>query len=98
MTITEMQNAILAKGWQFTEHVFNDGNYRNCMVNFTRHESPHAFSIEQRYKMGPRPKVVGWGRFHRQEAWERAYQTIVIEGKPYPKCEPERNFATALDA
>jgi hypothetical protein len=74
MTILQMQEAIMAKGWQFKEHVFNDGNPHNCFIEFTQDKSPFALSDS------PKPKDrVGWGRFPRQMAWQMAYGKI-IEG------------------
>ena len=79
MTIFQMQNKILALGWQFQEHVYNDGLEDNCSIEFTQDKSPHALS---KY---PRPDdCVGWGRFVRQYAWEMAYDSLVAK-KEFPK-------------
>lgn len=72
MTIEQMQQAIADLGWQWKEHIFNDGKYANCMIQFTQDKSPHALSAP------PYPKdSVGWGRYRRQHAWEMAYAKIV---------------------
>jgi len=87
MTILEMQEELLANGWQWREYVFNDHLSGNCRIELTQHPSPHAFDIESRCGMDPIPYVIGWGRFSRQVCWEMAYTAIIIEEKHYPTSE-----------
>lgn len=76
MSIEEMQEAIIKEGWQWQEHVFNDGDYRDCTISATDDKSPHAFTHEARDGLLGK---VGWGRFPRQKAWEMAYNYIVLK-------------------
>ncbi len=75
MTIEEMQNAILAKGWQFCERIFNDGNAENCSINLTKDKSPLALHF--RDGVAPPGDCVGWGRFSRRACWQAAYRHCV---------------------
>jgi hypothetical protein len=76
-TIPEMQEAILAAGWQWVEHVFNGGACgpaAECLLRLTSSKHPLAL-------LGPdrlRP-AIGWGRFSRDYCWRMAYRWI-IEG------------------
>jgi hypothetical protein len=75
VTILEMQDVILARGWQFVEHVFNDDccGLENCFIQLTQDKDPLALT---KY---PRPTdCIGWGRFRREVAWLKAYHAIVI--------------------
>jgi hypothetical protein len=77
MTIPEMQDQIQAWGWQWQEHVFNDGTTQNCYLQCNKNTNPHVFGPapgEQTRK--DREGNVGWGRFPRQTAWEFAYAYI----------------------
>jgi hypothetical protein len=82
MTVAEMQERILELGWQFEEHVFNDGNPANCYVRFCRDRSPHVFGSYAVDCKDPQLRaaiedIIGWGRFSRQYAWEQAYDRIM---------------------
>ena len=72
MTIQEMQEAILAKGWQFQEHVFNDGSYGNCHLELTDSKDP--LSLLSMLSEGR----IAWGRFERNYCWTRAYRWIIL--------------------
>lgn len=82
MTIPDMQQAILDAGWQFEEHIFNDGG-PDCYVNFSNSKSPHVFGVYpiDEASRKERDGVIGWGRFWRQDAWERAYAVIITSGR-----------------
>ncbi len=73
-TIAEMQEAIRNKGFQWIEHVFNDGHPNDCIIYLTKSKDGHYFG---KHQCGD----IGWGRYRRQAAWEMAFQTIVVEGK-----------------
>lgn len=74
LTIEEMQDAIRKAGWQWEEHVYNDGLPNDCSVMFTKSKNPLYF-IE--HPMGD----IGWGRFQRRYAWLQAYEVIIVERK-----------------
>ncbi len=83
MTIADMQQAILNLGWQFQEHIFNDG-LPECYVQFSKDKSPHVFgsyvndeACDEELRKARRERV-GWGRFRRQWAWQQAYDYIVL--------------------
>ena len=66
-TILKIQQAFQEAGYQWTEHIYNDGSPWNCSLQFTRDRSPHALHTY------PRPDdCVGWGRFERLHAWLQA--------------------------
>ncbi len=80
MTIEQMQNAILAAGYQFQENIFNDGNNQNCYIRFTLCKSPHYFSdfdIQNEWREAGNTDEWGWGRFERSHAWRQAYAAII---------------------
>jgi hypothetical protein len=80
MTIQQMQDEIIAAGWQFQENVFNDDNPRNCYIQFSKSKSPHVFSIPREHDSplwDERKGMKGWGRYERQHAWEMAYNLII---------------------
>lgn len=57
-------------GFQWIEHIFNDGRYNNCRIYFTMSQHPsyfREFSINGE---------VGWGRFERADAWNQAYDWL----------------------
>ena len=70
MTIEQMQNVIMSKGYQWVEHIFND-DLPKCSIKFTLDKSPHYFT---KNVMGD----FGWGRFERYEAWKQAYDHITL--------------------
>ena len=73
MSILDMQAAIKAAGWQWQEHVFNDGLAADCFIEFTKTTDPHVFG------MHPRPDdSIGWGRFTQQSCWQQAYAYIIL--------------------
>jgi hypothetical protein len=81
MNLEKIQAAFMAAGFQWKEHIYNDGK-AECSIEFTRDTSPHALSEF------PRPKdCVGWGRFDRWWAWAQAYEWLQKQQvKPCPVC------------
>lgn len=71
MDILAVQQRLIDAEFQFEEHVFNDGQARNCYVKITRVKSPHAFGRNkyQHLTMEELNIERGWGRFPRMEAW-----------------------------
>ena len=78
LTIMQMQEEILAEGYQFTENVFNNGDAENCMVTLTKNTDPCALDAGID---ALRDAYGGWGRFTRQRAWEMAYKELVKKRK-----------------
>ena len=80
MTITEIQDRLMALGWQWQEHVFNDGMHSDCFLRMTREKWCHAFSYWSKEEKPDkevdriRDTVIGWGRFSRQYCWEQALE------------------------
>ena len=64
MDIFAVQQRLIDNGFQFVEHIYNDGNERNCYVAITREKICH-FTFENCYTWGGR----GWGRFTRHRVW-----------------------------
>jgi hypothetical protein len=75
MSMEQLQDAIRGAGWQWLEHVFNDGNDRDCYVRFSNKTSPHALDTRREDYDG---ESIGWGRFPRRDCWEMAYSKIVL--------------------
>ena len=70
MDLEKIQRAFQSAGYQWTEHIYNDGN-QECSIEFTQDRSPHALSTF------PKPAdCVGWGRFSRRWAWVQAYEWL----------------------
>lgn len=68
MTIAQIQDEFIKDGFQFMEHVFNDGSERNCYVRFTKTTYHSAFNPGEE-----RQPDIGWGRYNRQLCWQRAW-------------------------
>lgn len=85
LSIDEMQDAILAKGWQYTEHIYNDGLGCGfeCSIELTTNQNPSAIGSCRFVTPWPNdmPKSIGWGRFSRRFCWAEAYDCIVVERK-----------------
>ncbi len=82
MNILEMQEAILADGWRFTETTFNDGSGDTYIELSQTQEGFIGLGVKMSYdKHGNSLPLdeVGWGRYPRQQAWEKAYQYIIVE-------------------
>lgn len=73
MDILAVQQRFLDAGFQFKEHVSNDGHPNNCYVQFSRCCNPHHFS---ECNCGLQVHKVGWGRFSRHDAWRQAAEWI----------------------
>ena len=72
ITIDEIQAELRKLGWQWIEHIFNDG-MSECYIILTQDKSPHALTTF------PRPDdCMGWGRFNRHYCWHCAYDRIVL--------------------
>jgi len=75
VTIAQMQDEIAAAGWQWLEHVFNDGMGLafNCFVKLSKRREPQVFT-DPAFRD---PDEVGWGRFNRHWAWQQAYDYVM---------------------
>lgn len=62
MDILAVQQRLIDSGFQFVEHVYNDGSEYNTSVRVSRDKSPHYFSNNI---LGD----YGWGRFPRHDVW-----------------------------
>ena len=69
--IMQYQLDISNAGWQWEEHIFNDGSSRNCMVSLTKNTDPTYFT---KRPLGD----IGWGRFERYTAWYKAHEAIIV--------------------
>lgn len=70
-TIAEIQNRFIKAGFQFQEHIYNDGHERDCSIEFTRCRNRHHFGAGRCMKCDNIGEV-GWGRFPRLIAWSYA--------------------------
>lgn len=91
MTISEMQNEVIAAGWQFREHFFNDGRGTSmeCYVEISCSTSPHVFTIPDAHDermQEERRKNFGWGRFSRISCWMQAVE--FVRSHPIKKEQP----------
>ncbi len=64
MDILAVQQRLIDNGYQFIEHIFNDGSKRNCFVMITK-DTYVDFSCENHFLYGE----LGWGRFERHQVW-----------------------------
>lgn len=64
MNILEIQQRFTNNGFQWLEHIFNDG-LPDCSIKFSLSKNPHYFTDN---RLGD----IGWGRFSRIEAWNKA--------------------------
>lgn len=88
--IAEIQEAFRSAGYQWIEHIFNDGHYvGECSIKFTRSKEPNYFTD---YPVGD----FGWGRYTRIAAWSMAYEWLFKrltgaeehrEPQPFPRPE-----------
>jgi hypothetical protein len=67
--IIKIQNALMLLGYQWKEHIFNGGFYDNCYVVFSKNTDCNYFSDNILGDMG-------WGRFTRLEAWNKAFEEL----------------------
>jgi hypothetical protein len=75
LSVPEIQQKFYQAGYQWIEHIFNDGNsYNDCYIRITKHTCPLALG---RYESGE----VGWGRFGREYCWREAYQWLLTQDK-----------------
>lgn len=66
--IAAMQKSIKQMGWQWMEHIFNDGSCADCYLKLTSRKNPTELS---------RGHDIGWGRFARLYCWKEAHKWIV---------------------
>lgn len=69
MDILAVQQRLIDNGYQFIEHIYNDGMMRddglvNCYVAITKEKVRH-FDFENHFTWGG----VSWGRFTRHQVW-----------------------------
>lgn len=76
--IPQMQDAIRAKGYQWVEHIFNDGRQDDCILWFSLSRNPHALNDHPAYAEYLDPNRLGWGRYPRYSAWRQAYDYLVL--------------------
>jgi hypothetical protein len=69
--IAEMQEELLGLGWQFLEHVFNDGEKKNCLLLVCKSDNPTSFN-----QPWASSKVLAFGRLPRLEAWWKAMEAV----------------------
>jgi len=75
MNILTIQQRFIDAGFQYLEHIFNDGK-ANCYIKFSRCQSPHHFDDCSSKDCVYRKNDVGWGRFSREEAWRMAAEWL----------------------
>lgn len=63
--ITAIQKVLSALGWQWQEHIFNDG-HSNCYLTITKDTDPCI--------LGKTQGDAGWGRFGRLYCWREALE------------------------
>lgn len=60
MDILAVQQRVIDAGFQFREHIFNDGWDRNCVVYIAKKHT--SLFVDGQHEWG-------WGRFPRHDAW-----------------------------
>lgn len=65
MNILEIQQRFKDNGFQWLEQIFNDKHIEDCYLKFSLSKNPHYLSNNV---CGD----VGWGRFTRIQAWNKA--------------------------
>lgn len=68
--IARIQDRFREAGFQWMEHVYNDGLHQDCSIKMTMSIDPTYFS---KYRV---TGDLGWGRFPRVVAWEKASQWL----------------------
>lgn len=63
--ILSIQQKFIDAGYQWEEHIFNDGMLGNCIIHFAKSTLPGYF-LE--HCLGD----FGWGRFDRESCWRQA--------------------------
>jgi hypothetical protein len=66
--IADIQKEIKDLGWQWIEHIYNDG-YEDCFLKLHDSKNPCVFSDITKDE-------IGWGRFNRKYCWEQALMCI----------------------
>ncbi|KKK62505.1 hypothetical protein LCGC14_3003680, partial [marine sediment metagenome] len=61
--ILSIQQKFIDAGYQWEEHIFNDGMSDNCSIHFTEDTSPGYFL---KRCLGD----FGWGRYSRKSCWQ----------------------------
>lgn len=79
-SIEDCQAYVASCGYQWLEHVFNDGGKPgkgdDCYLRITQDKSPHA--INKGYS------VFGWGRMPRLTCWQEACNHVLLEQATEP--------------
>lgn len=82
MDILAVQQRFIDAGYQFIEHVYNDGYWANCSLVFTKSKEP---TYLLRHPIGD----FGWGRFQRMECWRYAAEWLdAVQAGERPGIEP----------
>ena len=71
MDILAVQQRFIDAGYQFQEHIYNDGGTGNCSIKFAKSKDPHVFSVGNNL-VGD----FGWGRFSRMRCWRMAAEYL----------------------
>jgi len=77
------QQAFMDAGYQWREHIYNDGSINNCSVDFTKNQSPTYFC---KNIIGD----FGWGRYPREVCWSKALEWLNsknLENAPDHECD-----------
>ena len=69
MNILEIQQRFKDNGFQWKEQIYNDGSVNDCFLDFSLSKNPHYFSNNT---FGE----IGWGRFPRIVAWNKANEWL----------------------
>jgi len=73
MTIEEIQKEISDLGYQWREHIFNDGLGAECLLKISRSRNPMDIADDR--------DNVGWGRYRREYCWIEALKYARNENK-----------------
>ena len=71
MDILAVQQRFIDAGYQFQEHIYNDGKACNCSIKFAKSKDPQVFSVGNNL-LGD----FGWGRYSRMSCWRQAAEYL----------------------
>lgn len=69
MDILAVQQRFIDAGYQWQEHISNDGAFQNCSIYFTLCRSSFYFTDHHHGDFG-------FGRFERMDCWKRAAEWL----------------------
>jgi len=70
--ILQIQLAFQKAGYQWKEHIFNDGEKENCVIDLTKITDPYYLDL-----WGNKKEISAWGRLERLDAWKQAYAKLL---------------------